>query len=64
MSFENSLCLDYITEKFFKALSYDIIPVVLNGANMTNIAPHHSFINVRDFHNISGDKKVQYDLLS
>ena len=26
-----------------------MIPVVLNGANMTRLAPPHSFINVRDF---------------
>ena len=26
-----------------------MIPVVLNGANMSSIAPPHSFINVQDF---------------
>lgn len=31
LSFENSLCQDYITEKFFQTISYDIIPVVMGG---------------------------------
>jgi alpha-1,3-fucosyltransferase len=30
-SFENSICTDYITEKFFEILKYDIVPVVLGG---------------------------------
>ncbi len=30
-AFENSICSDYITEKFFIILAYDIIPVVLGG---------------------------------
>lgn len=31
LAFENSLCKDYITEKFFKMLYFDIIPVVYGG---------------------------------
>jgi hypothetical protein len=31
LAFENSICLDYITEKFFDILKYNIIPVVLGG---------------------------------
>ena len=34
-SFENCLCKDYITEKFFLMLKYDTIPVVLGGGNYT-----------------------------
>lgn len=30
-AFENSICKDYITEKFFAILKYDIIPVVYGG---------------------------------
>ena len=32
-AFENSVCNDYITEKFFEILNYDIIPVVYGGGN-------------------------------
>jgi len=32
-SFENSLCRDYITEKFFLMLKYDTIPVVFGLGN-------------------------------
>lgn len=31
LAFENSICQDYITEKFFDILKYDIIPVTLGG---------------------------------
>ena len=43
------LSQDYVTEKFFKILPYNVIPVVLNGANMSRVAPPHSYINVMDF---------------
>ena len=53
LSFENSLCLDYVTEKFFKALNFGILPIVLGGANYSEIAPPNSYINVEDFSNPS-----------
>ena len=49
LSFENAMCTDYITEKFFKVLNQNVIPVVFTGANMSKIAPPHSHINVADF---------------
>ena len=49
LSFENSLCRDYVTEKFYRAAMMDLIPVVLNGANMSLFAPPHSYINAQDF---------------
>jgi alpha-1,3-fucosyltransferase len=53
LSFENSLCEDYVTEKFFKVLNYTIIPIVLGGANYSRIAPAKSFIDVIDFQSIA-----------
>ncbi|KAH9384817.1 hypothetical protein HPB48_026835 [Haemaphysalis longicornis] len=49
LSFENSICRDYVTEKFFNVLEHDIIPVVLGGANYTAIAPPDSFIDALSF---------------
>ena len=40
---------DYLTEKFYNLLPYNVIPVVLSGANMTAHVPPHSYINIRDF---------------
>ena len=49
LSFENAMCGDYITEKFFMVLNQNVIPVVFTGANMSRIAPPQSYINVADF---------------
>ncbi|XP_076058074.1 alpha-(1,3)-fucosyltransferase C-like isoform X2 [Oratosquilla oratoria] len=49
LSFENSLCLDYATEKFFDILKYDVVPVVYGFGNYIKQAPHHSYIDVLDF---------------
>lgn len=34
-AFENSVCNDYITEKLFATLRYDVIPIVLGGGDYT-----------------------------
>ncbi|CAL1285019.1 unnamed protein product, partial [Larinioides sclopetarius] len=49
IAFENAICRDYVTEKLFNPLNYDIIPVVLGGADYSAVAPHHSVINAMDF---------------
>jgi len=49
LSFENSICEDYATEKFFNALKSDIVPVVLGGADYSRLAPPRSYLNVMDF---------------
>ena len=54
LAFENSLCRDYITEKFWKVLSYNVVPVVLNGVNMSRVAPPHSYIDIKDFDSVEG----------
>ena len=53
LSFENSICEDYVTEKFFNILKYNVIPVTYNGANISAIAPPHSYINTLDFSSVS-----------
>lgn len=49
ISFENSLCNDYVTEKLSAALLYDTVPVVMGNVDYTSFAPPHSFIDVSDF---------------
>ena len=53
LSFENSVCEDYVTEKFFNAMRYRMIPVTYNGVNMSGVAPPHSYINTLDFKTVS-----------
>ena len=49
LSFENSLCEDYVTEKFFLRMSYDVIPIVLGDGDYSKYAPPHSYIQTSDF---------------
>ena len=49
LSFENSFCTDYATEKVWRAMSINIVPVVLGLANYSQLLPPHSYIDVRDF---------------
>ncbi len=37
LSFENSVCSDYVSEKFWKILNLDVVPVVLSGSNFTEV---------------------------
>lgn len=58
LSFENSLCEDYITEKFFqrlKSTSY-LLPIAMGGSDLiqyTSIAPPDSFLHVYNFTSIA-----------
>ena len=54
LSFENALCKEYITEKFWKVLPYNVIPIVLNGVDMSTLAPYHSYIDIKDFPSFEG----------
>ena len=49
LAFENSICNEYVSEKFFNVISRNIVPVVLGGANYSAIAPKHSYINAMDY---------------
>jgi len=52
LAFENSMCDDYVTEKFFDSLRSNMVPVVYGLADYASIAPPKSFINVKDFKNV------------
>ncbi|EFX82321.1 hypothetical protein DAPPUDRAFT_4141, partial [Daphnia pulex] len=51
LSFENSLCPDYITEKLYRPLAHDTVPVVYGGADYSLYLPVGSYVNARDFKN-------------
>ena len=59
LSFENSMCNDYVTEKFWNPLSFNsILPVVLGSGNYTKVAPTKSFIDAQNFE--SPEKLAEY----
>lgn len=49
LSFENSLCKDYVTEKFFRYYNLDLILVVRGGADYDHALPNNTFINSAHF---------------
>lgn len=53
LAFENSLCQDYITEKFFNILRLDVVPVVYGLGNYSAQAPPHSYIDALSFPTVS-----------
>ncbi|XP_053678070.1 alpha-(1,3)-fucosyltransferase C [Anopheles nili] len=52
LSFENSLCVDYVTEKLYNALEHDIVPVVYGGADYNRFMPPGSYIDVQDYETV------------
>lgn len=48
-AFENTLCIDYISEKLFKVLKFNIIPVVFSGADVSRFLPDKSYIDANSF---------------
>ena len=50
LAFENTECLDYVTEKYWGSpLENGIVPIVMGGADYKKIAIPGSYINVLDF---------------
>ncbi|KAK3725623.1 hypothetical protein RRG08_043040 [Elysia crispata] len=50
LAFENSLCQEYISEKFFKLFNdVDIVPVVRGGANYKSYFPPGMYVDASDF---------------
>jgi alpha-1,3-fucosyltransferase len=47
--FENTVCRDYITEKFFDTIKFDVVPVVLGGGDYSYYLPKSGFVNALDF---------------
>ena len=39
LAFENSICNDYISEKFWRSLDLKTVPVVMGGGNYLRDAP-------------------------
>ena len=61
IAFENSLCQEYITEKFWRTIRLPLVPVVMGGTDYKKIAPPKSFIDVNDFANVEElAKYLQY----
>uniref|UniRef100_A0A131XTT6 Fucosyltransferase n=2 Tax=Ixodes ricinus TaxID=34613 RepID=A0A131XTT6_IXORI len=52
LALENSICTDYITEKFYNALTWGMVPIVMSGANYTSVAPPGSYIDALSFQNV------------
>ena len=46
---ENAICPDYVTEKFYRAMASDIVPIVYGGADYSAYAPPSSYIDAGDF---------------
>ncbi|WKY04732.1 hypothetical protein Q1695_005610 [Nippostrongylus brasiliensis] len=54
LSFENSLCNDYITEKFFLRISQMLVPVVMKRKTYEDYGiPPDSFIALSDFNSVA-----------
>ena len=51
LSFENGICMDYITEKYWHTpFAYDMVPIVMGGSDYgPEVAIPGSYINVSDF---------------
>ena len=53
LSFENSRCYGYITEKFWKIMERDdVVPIVLGGADYHSHAPENSYIDAKKFSSV------------
>lgn len=50
-AFENTLCIDYLTEKLYNTINNYVIPVIYTGADISRFLPPKSYINANDFKN-------------
>ena len=49
LSFENSLCRDYFTEKFWRTMKKPLVGVALGAAEYSRYAPKGTYIDIQDF---------------
>jgi len=62
VAFENSIAVDYVTEKFFQPLMAGSVPVYLGAPNVADFAPgEHSYIDASQF---SGPRELAEYLLA
>ncbi|XP_060075577.1 alpha-(1,3)-fucosyltransferase C-like [Ylistrum balloti] len=64
IAFENANCQDYVTEKFWRSLYQQTIPIVNWKVNQIIEAPPHSYINIYDFDSIKELSEYLYLLSS
>lgn len=48
-AFENALCDDYLSEKVYKILETNMIPVIYSGADLPRFLPDKSYIDANSF---------------
>ncbi|ODM90526.1 Alpha-(1,3)-fucosyltransferase C [Orchesella cincta] len=59
LALENSLCVDYVTEKMYHALFHNMVPIVWAlGQDLNNYAPPGSYINAMEFKSVSDLAKI------
>jgi alpha-1,3-fucosyltransferase len=49
LAFENAICKDYVSEKLFSTLNFDVVPVVYGGGPYDKHIPKSGYINAFDF---------------
>ena len=49
LAFEDSLCKDYLSDKVWIMMQYNIVPVVLGAADYARFLPRNSYIDARNF---------------
>lgn len=52
IAFENSFCLDYISEKAGSGLMHDIVPIVRGAGNHSQLFPPGTYIDAAEFNSV------------
>lgn len=51
-AFENTLCIDYLTEKLYNTINNFVIPVIYSGADISRFLPPKSYIDANEFETV------------